>query len=407
MKFFTIIFTALAVGAMAAPAIEADAAANAARGISERDALQKRACEARQSQHAKSISSPNVLYNCGRYIGSTLAAKATCGTRNYASDWAWRIPSLLQVAVPLVVLPGVLLIPESPHYLISTGQTSKAKNILTELHSGGEVNSRLVDFEMAEVANAIKADSNAASTTSWAELFATNGNRHRAFISVMLGIFAHWNGVGVVPYYLALVLQSVGIISVTHQTLIYGCLQIWNLFFAVLAAVNVDRVGRRPLFLLSSGGMLISYIIISGLSSSFAQTGMSSVGLAVVPFLYIYYGFYDLAFTPLVVSYHAEIWPYQLRACGIALTQLSTYFAIFFNIFVNPIATDATGWKYYIFFAVILVIVTGTVYFCYPETKGLSLKEMSVIFDGVEAATISENAVMAIKGADVDHKEMA
>ncbi|KAF3356322.1 hypothetical protein HYQ45_001342 [Verticillium longisporum] len=44
MKFFTIIFTALAVGAMAAPAIEADAAANAARGISERDALQKRAC---------------------------------------------------------------------------------------------------------------------------------------------------------------------------------------------------------------------------------------------------------------------------------------------------------------------------------------------------------------------------
>ncbi|KAM9883609.1 sugar transporter [Verticillium dahliae] len=331
-------------------------------------------------------SSPNVLYNCGRYIGSTLAAKATCGTRNYASDWAWRIPSLLQVAVPLVVLPGVLLIPESPHYLISTGQTSKAKNILTELHSGGEVNSRLVDFEMAEVANAIKADSNAASTTSWAELFATNGNRHRAFISVMLGIFAHWNGVGVVPYYLAL---------------------IWNLFFAVLAAVNVDRVGRRPLFLLSSGGMLISYIIISGLSSSFAQTGMSSVGLAVVPFLYIYYGFYDLAFTPLVVSYHAEIWPYQLRACGIALTQLSTYFAIFFNIFVNPIATDATGWKYYIFFAVILVIVTGTVYFCYPETKGLSLKEMSVIFDGVEAATISENAVMAIKGADVDHKEMA
>ncbi|KAM9883606.1 hypothetical protein VDGE_20056 [Verticillium dahliae] len=55
MKFFTIIFTALAVGAMAAPAIEADAAANAARGISERDALQKRACEARQSQHAKSI----------------------------------------------------------------------------------------------------------------------------------------------------------------------------------------------------------------------------------------------------------------------------------------------------------------------------------------------------------------
>ncbi|CRK14091.1 hypothetical protein BN1723_015723 [Verticillium longisporum] len=155
------------------------------------------------------------------------------------------------------------------------------------------------------------------------------------------------------------------------------------------------------------GGMLVSYIIISGLSGSFAQTGTSSVGLAVVPFLYIYYGFYDLAFTPLVVSYPAEIWPYQLRARGIALTQLSTYFAIFFNIFVNPIALDAIGWKYYIVFAVILVIVTVTVYFCYPETKGHSLEEMSVIFDGLEAAIISENAVMAVKGADIDHKEIA
>lgn len=235
------------------------------------------------------------LYNCGWYVGSAVAAWATFATRNYADDWAWRIPSILQIAVPILVLPAAIWIPESPRYLVSIGQSSKAREILTKFHAGGDESSRLVDFEISEVENAIEADTTAANSTSWMDLFSTKGNRHRAFISMTLGVFTQWNGVGVVSYYLALVLQTVGITSVTHQTLISGCLQIWNLFFAVLAALNVDRVGRRPLFLISSVGMLVSYIVISGLSGSFAMTGASSVGLAVVPFLYIYFAFYDIA----------------------------------------------------------------------------------------------------------------
>lgn len=96
-------------------------------------------------------------------------------------------------------------------------------------------------------------------------------------------------------YYLALVLQTVGITSVTDQTLISGCMQIWNLFWAILAAFLVDKLGRRPLFLISCVGMLVSYITISGLSGGFASTHSSPVGLAVVPFLFIYYAFYDIA----------------------------------------------------------------------------------------------------------------
>lgn len=89
--------------------------------------------------------------------------------------------------------------------------------------------------------------------------------------------------------------------------------------------------------------------------------------------------------TPLIVSYPAEIWPYELRARGIALTQLATYVAIFFNTFVNPIALDAIGWKYYVVFAVILASITIVVYYFYPETKGHTLEEMATIFDGADA----------------------
>lgn len=235
------------------------------------------------------------LYNCGWYVGSTVAAWATYGTRNDPSDWSWRIPSLLQLAIPILVLPAVIMVPESPRFLISKGRSDEAKSLLTRLHGGGDEDSPLVNFEINEIHRALEADAHNASSTSWADLVNTKGNRHRAFISITLGIFAQWNGVGVVSYYLAMVLRSVGITSITDQTLINGCLQIWNLFLSVGAAASVDPLGRRPLFLVSSIGMLISYICISALSGVFATQGSAAVGIAVVPFLYLYYGFYDIA----------------------------------------------------------------------------------------------------------------
>jgi hypothetical protein len=50
---------------------------------------------------------------------------------------------------------------------------------------------------------------------------------------------------------------------------------------AMGAAVNVDRVGRRPLFLASIAGMLACYATIMGLSAGFAKTGKNQVGTAV------------------------------------------------------------------------------------------------------------------------------
>ncbi|KAM0334540.1 hypothetical protein ACHAQA_001570 [Verticillium albo-atrum] len=303
------------------------------------------------------------------------------------NDWSWRIPSILQAAIPILVIPAALLFPESPRFLISKGRNDEARRILVKHHAGGDENSLLVDFEMTEIHRALEFDE--ATSKSWMELIATKGNRHRAFITCTLGLFAQWNGVGVVSYYLALVLQTAGITSVTHQTLISGFMQIWNLGWAVGAAAMVDRIGRRGLFLISSTGMLVTYVVITALSGSFDASGNASVGIAVVPCLFIFYGFYDIAFTPLTIAYPAEIWPYELRARGTALVQLTTNLALFFNVFVNPIALENIGWRYYIVFAVILVIVTLTIYFFYPETKGHTLEEMAVIFDG-EAAAVTE-----------------
>ena len=67
----------------------------------------------------------------------------------------------------------------------------------------------------------------------------------------------------------------------TQQTLLNGFLNLWNLIMAVGAALLVDRLGRRKLFLISTSIMLVSYIIITALSGSFANTGVPGVGTAV------------------------------------------------------------------------------------------------------------------------------
>jgi MFS family permease len=151
-----------------------------------------------------------------------------------------------------------------------------------------------VEYEMIEITAAIQIESTLANA-SYMELWKTPGNRRRLLISVSLGLFSQWCGNGVVSYYLAIVLRTVGITSVTHQTLIAGLLQVWNLIFAIAAALSVDRLGRRPLFLASTSIMLVGYILVTALSGSFAETGSPGTGIAVIPFLFIFFAGYDIA----------------------------------------------------------------------------------------------------------------
>ncbi len=78
---------------------------------------------------------------------------------------------------------------------------------------------------------------------------------------------------------------------------------------------------------------------------------------------------------------------------------LTAVVVIFFNTFVNPIALEAIGWKYYFVFIVILIIMCFTVYFFYPETKGYTLEHMAVIFDGEEA--LSEPKEVAVRATSI------
>ncbi|KAH7357277.1 general substrate transporter [Rhexocercosporidium sp. MPI-PUGE-AT-0058] len=331
------------------------------------------------------------LYNTFFYLGSVFAAWSTYGSFRAQSTWAWRIPSTLQGVFPLMQLCCFYWVPESPRWLIAHGKHDEAREILNKYHSAGDKDSPLVEFELAEIETAIHAESTTLSQSSYIDCIRTAPNRRRTFIAITVGVFAQWCGNGVVSYYLTLVLDTIGITATSSQTFINGMLQLFNWIVSVLAgALMVDRLGRRTLFLVSTAGMFVSYICWTALNSVFARDNNQTAGYAVLAFIFIYYFFYDIAWTPLLWAYPAEIFPYTLRARGLTITLSSAYLGLILGQFVNPIAMTDIGWKYYIVFCCLLAILLAIVYFCYPETKGRSLEEVAEIFDGKKVGQSGE-----------------
>lgn len=330
------------------------------------------------------------------YLGAILASWMTFGTQVYESDISWRLPSALQAGFPVVQLVFWWWVPESPRWLVAQDRTAEASAILTKYHDPLTQDSPLISRELQEIVQTIQYEKDAKST-GWSSLVSSPGNRKRTFIAFMTGLMAQWNGIGVVSYYLTLVLDSVGITDTFDQTLINGLLQIFNFAAALSAAFLVDRLGRRTLFLWSGLGMLVSYIVWTACSAVNSETGNKSAGIVVVVCLFTYFFHYDIAWTPLLFGYPTEIFPYSLRSKGIALELFAIYGSLIIAAFANPIGLDNIGWKYYIVFCVLLVIFFFITYFLFPETKGYSLEEIASIFD--------KNSVIDPEGAiTIKHK---
>ncbi|GAB1525811.1 hypothetical protein RhiTH_008977 [Rhizoctonia solani] len=130
---------------------------------------------------------------------------------------------------------------------------------------------------------------------------------------------------------------------------------------------------------------IIFFSALTACSAVFATTSNAHAGRGVLAFVFIFNGFYAIAYTPLIVSYTVEILPFFLRAKGLAFMNLSVMGAIIFNQYTNPIALDALQWKYYLVYSCWLVFELAYMYMFAVETKGRSLEETAALFDGDEA----------------------
>ncbi|KAG8918500.1 hypothetical protein FRC00_012423 [Tulasnella sp. 408] len=215
-------------------------------------------------------------------------------------------------------------------------------------------------------------------------------------IIIALGLFSQWSGNGLISSYTNLILEGVGITSASKKTLINGVLQLMNLGMAALSALYVERAGRRKLFLtsnvpsdtelvLNSRDLVscgIAFSIWTATMVVFQQNGSYASAMVAVVFIFIYYIFYDIAYTPILVTYVVEILPFRIRAKGFAVLQFTITLALIFNQYVNPVALKRIGWKYYLFYIGWLVFELAFVYFYLWETRGRTLEQTAVLFDG-------------------------
>ena len=91
--------------------------------------------------------------------------------------------------------------------------------------------------------------------------------------------------------------------------------------------------------------MLCSFIIWTACAGTFHKTHNVGAGHTVIAMIYIYYVFYDMAWSGMLIGYSAEILPYKIRAKGLTVMFLMVDIALFFNQYVNPIALKKLDWK--------------------------------------------------------------
>ncbi|GKT40262.1 lactose permease [Colletotrichum spaethianum] len=332
------------------------------------------------------------FFNPFWYLGSIIVAWTCFGTSHMdaTNSWNWRIPSLLQAAIPCIVLPTIYWLPESPRWLASVGRGEEAKNIIAKYHGNGNMDDPLVTAQMAEIEHAMEV---AREGVTWRALLTRKTNHHRLFIVITMTLMTLWCGQNIITFYFSSILTSVGVTDTTQQTGINGGLNIVNFISSLAGAAIVDRIGRRKLWMTSYAGMILIFVPFIALSAVYSQKKRQDEGYGVIVCLFLFDIMYNVACNPLLYSYATEIMPFYMRSKGLAVKNFVGQIALIINMWVNPIALAAIEYHYYIFFLGLNCVWLYLIWCFFPETSGYSLEELSIIFEDGNHAVEILNAV--------------
>ncbi|WVQ82793.1 hypothetical protein IAT38_004925 [Cryptococcus sp. DSM 104549] len=348
------------------------------------------------------------LYNALWNVGSLAAAWITYGTFQMGNNWAWRIPSLLQALSSVLQLVFVYFIPESPRWLVEHGRVDEAIQVLTKYHANGDPNDPLIELELAEIHEAVELDRQINKSVSYWTMFKNSANRSRTMVIIAVGFFSQWSGNGLISYYLSLILDSIGYTDSQDQLMINGVIQAVSLVTSVFGAFIVNHFSRRSLWLFSTTGVLVTFIVWTICEKLYDTAGNAAAGRTVLGLIFIYNTFFNMGWTPLQVVYCIEILPIAIRARGLAIYNISVSCAGFVNQYLNPVGLQNIGWKFYIVYDVWIAFELVVVFFFFRETRGMSLEETAAIFDGegaVQEIAAKGQAALAQPAVELEDTE--
>jgi len=274
------------------------------------------------------------------------------------SNWRWMYGMGALPSVVFFLL--LLLVPESPRWLVKEDREEEALGVLTRVNDAATA--------AAEV-RSIK-DTLLLEKGSLAELFRP-GFRRALLIAVVLAILQQITGINAILYYAPRIFERAGFerISAIGQSTIVGFV---NMLFTIVAILLVDKVGRKPLLLIAAAGMGVSQLL---LGAAFRVENLSGSGILLLILLYI--AFFAMAMGPIVWVVLSEIFPTRMRGSAMAIATVALWIADFAVTLSFPVIADRLNestafWFYALMCAVDFVFLL----FLLPETKGKTLEDI-------------------------------
>ncbi|MFD0146596.1 MULTISPECIES: sugar porter family MFS transporter [unclassified Streptomyces] len=284
--------------------------------------------------------------------------------------WQW----MLGVMVVPAVLYGLLsfAIPESPRFLISVGNTDKAKEVLSEVEGHGVD----LDHRVAEIEQAMRREHK----STFKDLLVA-GTRFKllpiVWVGIGLSVFQQLVGINVAFYYSSTLWQSVGI-DPAGSFFYSFTTSIINIIGTVIAMVLVDRVGRKPLALVGSVGMAIALAFEAWAFSADLVDGKlpTTQGVVALVAAHVFVLFFALSWGVVVWVFLGEMFPNRIRAAALGVAASAQWIANWAITASFPSLADWNLSGTYIIYTVFAVLSIPFVLRYVKETKGKALEEM-------------------------------
>jgi SP family xylose:H+ symportor-like MFS transporter len=278
----------------------------------------------------------------------------------------WRY-MFLSGAIPAVAfLLLLLLVPETPRYLMLKGDEPGARAVLAKIGTAEEGEREIVAIR------ASLAEHHSGRLLSFGALL--------IFIGIALSVFQQFVGINVVLYYAPEIFKNVGFDTNASlfQTIIVGAV---NLAFTVVAILTVDRLGRKPLQII---GALVMAVAMFALGGAFA---FQIKGVLALLCMLLYIAGFAVSWGPVVWVLLSEIFPNQVRGKAMAVAVAAQWIANFLVSWTFPILNDNPfllkafhhGFAYWIYGAMSLLAALF-MWKLVPETKGRTLEQMEKLW---------------------------
>ncbi|KAJ0119046.1 hypothetical protein N8I77_002251 [Diaporthe amygdali] len=333
-------------------------------------------------------------------IGLLLAAIVDNATANRGDTGSYRIPVAVQFAWALILIGGMLILPESPRFLIKQGKGEKAAHALGYLRRL-PADHPSITAELAEV-RANHEYEMSLGKASYFDCFRGDMVK-RQFTGMALQALQQLTGINFIFYYGTQYFKNSGL---KDAFIIQVITSVINVFSTLPGLYAVDKFGRRPLLLWGAVGMAVSQFLVAMLGT--LTTSQDSQGAIVVhnvaaqkagiAFVCLYIFFFASTWGPLAWVVTGEIFPLKHRARSLSLTTATNWLLNWAIAFATPYLVNyGPGYAnlqskiFFIWFGCCFICIAFVYFFIY-ETKGLSLEEVDELYADVKGLSAARKS---------------